>query len=257
MKSEFTESTFSFAYTHDLIKKIGLLTVPEFISQQEEALRGYDVKIIWKVPMFFQFKVSDFLSKRNAAEANLFQTMPYYRFKLHRDGKRSDVYNQHNLLVNLNRTHPNVYYSAPAFHKKYQLNQFFKNSQVTDNSVLFKPIQMGNGWKTVNHKVVYNSSRNKCYFLSEPKSIETINYLNLKDREEVNLNRKYWSDLIRIITQRMEKQIGTITYKENPRKLIRDDYHQKDDDEKIYRQYILKRAHILILKRKKERLELL
>lgn len=207
MRPRFTESTFAFAFTQELVKKLNLLTVPEFISQQAEKLKGYDVKFHWKEPIFIQFKISDYLYGPTSSERRLFKTEPYFRFKLHQDRRNKIVYNQHNLLCKLNKSNRHVYYCAPIFHKKSELNKYFQNSNLSDNSVLFKPNQMGNVWRQSKHRVVYNRDLSFCYFLSRPKKIEYYKLPIMDQREEIILNRKFWLNILKEVKNKITLQI--------------------------------------------------
>ena len=80
MKPKFSEFSYGYAVTEELIKSGEVTAPPEFPSLYAEGQLGggYDVKISFGIPIFLQFKLSDYLSRSSAKE---FKTIggPYCR----------------------------------------------------------------------------------------------------------------------------------------------------------------------------------
>jgi hypothetical protein len=119
MSPDFSEFSYGYAVTEEIVASLKAVVVgaPVFPSLYEEGKKGgYDVKIpLAGIPIFLQFKLSDYLKKKSARE---YQTgllgVPYYRMHL-RPLRHSD---QHNLLLDLEAAGEAVFYIAPEFHRK-------------------------------------------------------------------------------------------------------------------------------------------
>lgn len=98
MESGFSEFTYGFAVTHELVTRwFGRSAVPVFPSLIAEGRPGGGYDVFLKkpgYPLFLQFKLSEFMSRRQSSEWRLFNS-PYYRFWL-RAPRHSD---QHALLL--------------------------------------------------------------------------------------------------------------------------------------------------------------
>ena len=145
MKADFSEFTYGYAVTDDLINGRGMrVTVaPVFPSLIEEGWRGggYDLRLDRPgAPLFLQFKLADRMVRRSAAEvkAGLF-TVPFYRMHL-RARKRST---QHDSLLELENRGQEVYYVAPAFHEKDELDRAYRERQVWNRSFRLRPGVIG------------------------------------------------------------------------------------------------------------------
>jgi hypothetical protein len=83
MKPDISEFSYGFALTSELIARFGLKRAgaPTFATQQAEAKPGggWDVRLPG-IPVFLQFKRSDYLKTRRAKDYARFRS-PYYRFK--------------------------------------------------------------------------------------------------------------------------------------------------------------------------------
>jgi hypothetical protein len=107
---------------------------PVFPSLQEEATLGFDVNFTpagW--PLFLQFKIADYLSRRGkfAGEHN---NCPYFRISLY---KRNESF-QHQNLKQLAKIEPEVYYATPAFVREQDFNRFFSTSEIFTNTVFIR-----------------------------------------------------------------------------------------------------------------------
>ena len=83
MMPEFSEFSYGFAFTHEYVNRIpGLRAAPDLPSLIKEAETGYDLKLGYRGhTKYFQFKLSAYLSRRNAMH---WQThlSPHYRVRL-------------------------------------------------------------------------------------------------------------------------------------------------------------------------------
>lgn len=138
-KDAFSEFSYGFALTNELIATIPVLSAPTFPSLREEGRSaGYDVRLDrpGKV-LFIQFKLSYRLQGDATVEfeEGRFQS-PFYRMSI----RSRTVSSQHDLLTKLEEKNRNcVYYMAPAFHLQSDLNKHFTNRTVASNSRRVKP----------------------------------------------------------------------------------------------------------------------
>ncbi|MDK2831660.1 MAG: hypothetical protein PWQ51_1406 [Methanolobus sp.] len=195
MKCEFTELSFAFAFMRECEEKYGIKTAPNFISQNAEAKKGYDVEANFGFPIFFQFKVPEYLTSKNAAEyIHHSVPIPYYRFFLHRTPKNPNgCFNQHNLLVDLEKQNNQslVYYCAPEFSTEDDLRNIYHSKNITNKSALFSPSQIGliNHGDTDKHKVAYRKNSNNAFFMSERFEIHKESVLSvIEERRTSDLN---------------------------------------------------------------------
>ncbi len=124
MKSLISEFSFGYALTEELTSGVhgGVTGAPVFPTQnQEGVVGGYDVEIPFEgVPIFLQFKLSDYLFRRSAKEWNDFGGS-YYRMHL-RPTRFSD---QQQLLIDWEALGNETFYVAPEFHEQDELNEFY------------------------------------------------------------------------------------------------------------------------------------
>jgi hypothetical protein len=139
MREGFSEFTYGFALTNEIISVNPVLSVPIFPSLVEEGRgAGYDVRLDRPGrPLFIQFKLSRLVRGRRAIEFqnNEFYA-PFYRMSF-RARSRS---RQHDLLLDLEQQNKGgVYYFAPAFHNLAKLNECFERRTVSQNSRRVRP----------------------------------------------------------------------------------------------------------------------
>lgn len=145
MKPDFSEFSYGYAVTEELVatSKALVVAAPVFPSLYEEGKSGggYDVKIPFSgKPIFLQFKLSDYLKQINSKEHRTgILSVPYYRMFL-RPTKHSD---QHNLLLELEKSGQSVFYIAPEFHLPVELNDFYLKNAIVANSTAFTPMGIG------------------------------------------------------------------------------------------------------------------
>nr|WP_199045499.1 hypothetical protein [Dyella sp. ASV24] len=143
MKPDVSEFSYGYAVTEELVARwrARIVAAPHFPSLYEEGKSGggYDVKIPVKgIPVFLQFKLSDYLTRSYAKESGLI-AVPYYRMHL-RPLRHSD---QHQLLLDLEATGECVFYIAPEFHRPDELDGHYLSGSVVANSAAFSPSDIG------------------------------------------------------------------------------------------------------------------
>jgi len=144
VRPEISEFSYGFALTSELLNTSGyeVTSAPVFASLYEEgqAGGGWDVRLDRAtVPLFLQFKVSDHMVRSTCKEGRDGVGIPCYRMHL----RPARVSQQHELLLELEESGQEVYYSAPAFHGQDQLNDAFLSSAVRARSIWVKPSDIG------------------------------------------------------------------------------------------------------------------
>lgn len=169
MRPTISEFSYGFLVTHELLHGVahGVSIAPIFPSLRDEADLGYDVKIGPSDRLLFlQFKLSEYLERNNAREADEI-ALPYYRMALY-PARHS---NQHEALLSLNEGGELVYYAVPRFHTEEEMDDAFSNNSVLQRSAFFTPIEIGPLPDGDNHYVVFNHSQN-AKLCSSPKEID-------------------------------------------------------------------------------------
>jgi len=129
-----SEFTYGYAFLYEQTQAIwtDLKAAPVLPSLKQEEDEGWEARLpLVGVDFYYQFKLSDYLSRGNATylKDNTY-TGPYYRFWLHqRDNNR-----QHKRLRKHCLTNPYTYYVAPEFNSLEEFNNRFLTQQVTVNS---------------------------------------------------------------------------------------------------------------------------
>lgn len=170
MKPDLSEFSYGFALTSELIQSCHLqsLGAPIFPSLKAEGKTGggYDVKLPF-IPVFLQFKLSDYLTTRRALDFDRFGG-PYYRFKL----RALSYSKQHDLLLELEKNWKSVFYSAPRFHTSSELNKAFALGRVRKQSVFVRPSSIGVLPDVSEHTVSFTASEMIGILRSEPVEID-------------------------------------------------------------------------------------
>ena len=134
MKSEFSEFSYGFAFTYELVNALpGISAAPLFPSLRAEAKLGYDVKLDYPgLPLFFQFKLSDRLVRSNALYWCIYGG-PYYRFHI----TSLKTSKQHNVLKDLMLEDDDyeIFYTAPLFHTMDDFNRLYLANHVSNESI--------------------------------------------------------------------------------------------------------------------------
>lgn len=170
MKADFSEFSYGFALTRELIDRTSInnSTAPIFPSLLEEGrYGGHDVEINFSgFPLFIQFKLSEYMKEKTSKEWNVYGE-PYYRFSLRPSSKSQ----QHDLLLDLEAKYGNVYYAAPAFYKAEEFNKSYFSKEVIDDSVFLSPSTIGTLPDNKEHRIVFQADSNIGYFCSKPRKI--------------------------------------------------------------------------------------
>jgi len=173
LKPNISEFSYGYALTEELVKGIGgkITSAPVFPSLYQEGKKGggWDLKLEeGGIPLFIQFKLSHYLKKANAKERKSGHfSSPYYRMHI----RPINHSKQHELLLELERSGNEVYYSAPAFHEPNELDDAYLKNKVKDRSIWIKPTDISDITDTKEHYVAFQLPNN-CYFCSKPKAIE-------------------------------------------------------------------------------------
>ena len=173
MKPDISEFSYGYALTDELINWQGtpLTAAPVFPSLYKEGQPGggYDVMLQCPgVPLFLQFKLSHYMVRGTAKEVQMgLISTPFYRMHI-RPTRHSD---QHEMLLDLESTGNEVYYSAPEFHTSDELNDAYLSHSVRVRSLWIKPSQIGSLPDSKDHHVAFRSGAGP-YFCSEPQELE-------------------------------------------------------------------------------------
>ena len=132
VRAQFSEFSYGFAFTHELVNHFpGLTVAPRFPSLVEEGKAGYDMKMpIRGVPMYFQYKLSDFLKGHSAKYWNQYGNY-HYRFHV----TPLNISSQHKLLKELADLGEEVYYVAPCFYEVGDFNAAYRDDRIGTSSV--------------------------------------------------------------------------------------------------------------------------
>ena len=109
----------------------GLRAAPMLPSLAAEADQGWDAHLpTVGTDFYYQFKLSDYLSRRNSKfYGNPYKT-PYFRISMHRRHRNR----QHNLLVAHSLRNPDTFYVAPEIKTLRAFNAAFLTGQVAASS---------------------------------------------------------------------------------------------------------------------------
>lgn len=204
MRNEITEFSFAYAFTEEFVRYMDyeLDFAPYIPNLKEEGKVSYDLKVSWGIPLFIQFKLSEFikvLSSRVKEYNKGIFTTPFYRFELRTykdDG-------QHNKLVDLNASGEVVSYVAPIFHELDDFNNFYLSQRIIDNSIILEPKSIGKYTDRKSHHISFTSQTDSEKF-SEPERLEgkfdfrhfrqsiLNNIAELKEKQ-IKLDEGYWT----------------------------------------------------------------
>lgn len=183
MKAEFSEFSYGFAFTENLIRSNShMASAPAFLNNAQEFQQGCDLILKldsrpWN-PLFFQFKISDVMTNRRAREISEYH-LPihprFFRMSLH----KNNSFSQQRALANLGKKFPHsVFYAAPRFHRYLDLNVNFRNGEVHNRSILFSPVDIENAnisYSSDNHSIAYKADWSYGWLCSRPKEVNECN----------------------------------------------------------------------------------
>lgn len=177
MKIGYTEFSFGFAFTENLIRSRRRAPdgAPYFPNLVQEAQIGFDVKLEFNGrPIFYQFKLPELMVRQNAKELsnpNLVRgglALPFFRMPI----MRTTISDQHNILVRLElQGLGSVQYASPNFQNVHAFNTAFSGCRVHAESILIAPGTIGPINNAEQHHYVYNTGAAVGWFCSEPKKV--------------------------------------------------------------------------------------
>jgi hypothetical protein len=174
MTPDISEFSYGFALTHELIALAGepLRAAPIFPSLIEEgrAGGGYDVHLdVPGFPLFLQFKRSDCMVRRSAMEVAPPYNFnpPFYRMKITERSRSA----QHDMLVDLDNGHNQVFYAAPLFHTVDELNNAYLASAISHRSFYIRPGSIGK-LDNESHHIAFDDTR--YWVFSDPREVKGI-----------------------------------------------------------------------------------
>lgn len=144
---DFTELTFGYAYLRELERRYAsggsFPLAPDFISQNAEADKGYDVEVMLDgaTPLFIQFKRSLVLTRSNAREIQdgTYSGPRVFRMHLHKRG----AYRQHRALQALEAAGSEVQYVTSQMYTRKEFGNAFADERVVaDASAHFLPSEI-------------------------------------------------------------------------------------------------------------------
>ena len=144
-RANFSESSFGFAYTHELFslwRNHLIKEAPYFPSTYEEGKeggKGYDVKLTSRGFIYCaQFKRSEWIDSPHGREV-LHISQPYYRFGIGGGRNRERGSNQHEVLLALEKKDVKVEYVVPRFIDRCCLDDFFIKGKLREKVFRLKP----------------------------------------------------------------------------------------------------------------------
>ena len=189
-KADFTELSYSFAFTENLMRMHSPFgaVYPWFLFPFKEAILGPDMAIPlyhngWNI-CFFQFKRPEWVDSKHAKEYQMCNgklSHKYFRFKLYR---KNNLYKQQIALAKLdinikkkkiNKIKKCVFYAAPEFIWYSDISRYFFSGKVIDNSALFSATDIRKAKKlsgSIQHSVAYEANSRHCYLCSDPVKIK-------------------------------------------------------------------------------------
>lgn len=173
MRPNISEFSYGYAITEELVHWHGtrITAAPVLPSLYHEGQPGggWDVMLDRTgILLFLQFKLSDRMTRRSAYECQQgWFSPPFYRMHI-RPARFSD---QHEMLLDLENIGNEVYYSTPAFHEPWELNQAYLSHNVKNRSVWIRPSWIGPLPDEWDHCVAFQQPGTK-RFHSESRMIE-------------------------------------------------------------------------------------
>jgi len=194
MKPDFSEFSYGYAVTEEFSnwQDLRLQTAPEFPSLLDEGKKGkgYDVALKPNgtgLPLFLQFKCAQYIKytwTTQESKLGLFRK-PFYRFDL-RPTKYSS---QHPSLMDLEAQGNEVYYVAPVFHKTPELDHAYSQRQVINQSIFFRPKDIGSLPDNKTHCISFDETR-IAYRLSNPIKVASLEAEQVASRLRMQVRQR-------------------------------------------------------------------
>lgn len=169
-------SEFSFAYA--VVRKIeaelgGLMAVPNFPTQNQEADVGYDVSFLsHRIPLFIQFKRSEVMTRNYCRECQHNKgglALPIFRMHLHSRHR----YRQHFLMQDLEDNNSIALYCTSAVETKGVLDRLYAADQIFDASAIFFPSDIDLPSLDEEHHVSFDRQRQRwCVYSDTSGAVE-------------------------------------------------------------------------------------
>src|SRR6267142_932153 len=186
----FAEFSYGYALTEDLIIGQGMqLTIaPVFPSLIEEGQVGFDVLLERNgIPVFLQFKLAHVMVRRTAFEVrDGFFDPPFYRMHL----RCREEMNQHSLLIALESAGNEVFYAAPSFHLREQLDEAYRLRQVWQRSFQIKPSDIGTLSQEDHHVSFQKPGTWRVFSADSTRAGESGNSKTVSDKLAANIREK-------------------------------------------------------------------
>jgi hypothetical protein len=170
METRLTEFSYGYCITEEFANGMGpgLKAAPYFPSLYIEGKAGGGFDVLIGSALFLQFKLCEEFTTPRALECKKkLLNPPLYRFYLH----RRDHSDQHQLLMELEKAGNQVYYIAPGFADVDSLNRHYVRRQVTSNSAMFSPSDIGPLPDNKLHRIAFRPDDKFGWFLSDPRQI--------------------------------------------------------------------------------------
>jgi len=210
MKLSFTEFSYGYAFTENLIRWSGTRPnqAPVFPNLIQEGRLGYDVKIeMPALPLFFQFKLPELMVRDTAREIKKLRiadlTAPFFRMSL----MRPDISDQHINLIHLEHKFPNsVFYVSPKFHDSESFNQAYIKAEVHILSACFSPNDIGKILDNKSHSIAYPPDSSVAWLCSEPRKVKISNFneiMRIFNEEKIRIAERTFNDVIPHIREKI------------------------------------------------------
>jgi hypothetical protein len=168
----FSELSFGFSFLREFEKLHApegkFPSAPDFITQNDEASKGYDVMALLEnsAPVYFQFKRSFILTTRNATEiqAGDFTDPILYRMYLY----EREHYRQHIALRRLESDGNSVFYVTSQIENHVALSNAYAASTIVESAAaLFSPNEVNLPNYTEPHHITFKADADYGFLYSE------------------------------------------------------------------------------------------
>ena len=236
MRAAISEFSYGFGFTHELVSRQHQnATAPKFLSLREEGQQGYDVHVVYHgIPLFFQFKLSDYLQGANSKYWDSHR-VPYYRFSI-TQLRISDQHNQLKNLVQQGESH--VYYAAPAFHTNPEFHRCFTAGTIVTRSLCLPVNNLQRLADYQQHHVSFHSLQDPIWHSDEEDIIKGDfsgeRLLNDIEQQSIGIRTIDASYLLRLRNALAEiAGVSLAGLREGSRLNIEEPTSQSDDPERI------------------------
>ena len=216
---DFTELTFGYVFLREFEQNYvhggRFPNAPDFISQMEEAIAGYDVEVAMNdaTPVYIQFKRSYVLVRGNAKEIQdgTYNEPRVYRMHLHKNG----YYRQHKALQELEtRGNTVLYVTSQVYTSDEFANAYDTNNVVSHAAALFSPNEIVLPNDNEVHHVSFKAEDHFAnVYSSKPENFErkffhVDDWLPiLRDRKQsLQDNRNVLSETVEFLTARLSSR---------------------------------------------------